>query len=127
MAITGPFLVAIFVVCAAGVFFSALLGRKRVRFVLAVAGALSAILMILTSASVFVMGQPFEAALWTLDGFGRFIIHLDSLSSIFLLITGVVYFSISLFAGSFLKPQADEEHPHLYYSALYLRSWPRSS
>lgn len=119
MATTGPFLVAIFVVCAAGVFFSALLGRKRVRFVLAVAGALSAILMVLTSASVLVMGQPFEAALWTLDGFGRFTIHLDSLSSVFLLITGVVYFSISLFVGSFLRSQAGEAHPHLYFSALY--------
>ena len=119
MATTGPFLVAIFVVCAAGIFFSALLGHKRVRFVLAVTGALSAILMVLTSVSVLVMGKPFEAALWTLDGFGRFTIHLDSFSSVFLLITGVVYFSISLFAGSFLKPQADEAHPHLYFSALY--------
>jgi hydrogenase-4 component B len=119
MAITGPFLIAIFVVCAAGVFLSALLGRKRVRFVLAIAGALSAILMVLTSASVLVMGQPFEAALWTLDGFGRFSIHIDSVSSIFLLITGVVYFSISLFVGGFLKHQADEAHPQLYFSTLY--------
>lgn len=119
MAITGPLLVSIFAVCAAGVLFSALLGRKQVPWVLALAGVLSAILMVLTSASVLLTGQAFEAALWTLDGFGRFTIHLDSVSSIFLLVSGVVYFSASLFGGSFLKHQADEAHPNFYYSILY--------
>jgi len=119
MAITGPSLVAIFVVCAAGVFCSALFGRKQVPLVLAMAGTLSAILMVLTSATVLLTGQAFESALWTLDGFGRFTIHLDPLSSIFLLVSGVVYFSVSLFAASFLRNQADEAHPHLHYSVLY--------
>lgn len=117
--ITGPLLVAVFAVCAAGVFFSALSGRRQVASVLAVAGSLAAILMILTSATVLLMGQPFDVALWTLDGFGRFTIHLDPLSSIFLLISGIVSFSVSLFGGSFLKNQADKEHPSLRYSILY--------
>ena len=119
MAITGPSLVAIFVVCAAGAFCSALFGRKQVPSVLAIAGTLSAILMVLTSATVLLTGQAFESALWTLDGFGRFTIHLDPLSSIFLLVSGVVYFSVSLFAASFLRNHADEAHPHLHYSVLY--------
>ncbi len=117
--ITGSSLVAIFVVCAAGAFFSALFGRKQVPLVLAIAGALSAILMVLASATVLLTGRPFDAALWTLDRFGRFTIHLDPLASIFLLVSGVVYFSVSLFVASFLRNQADEAHPNLHYSILY--------
>ncbi len=119
MAITGSWLIAIFIVCAAGVFCSVLFGRNRVPSVLAIVGTLSAILMVLTSATVLMTGQIFESALWMLDGFGRFTIRIDSLSSIFLLVSGVVYFSASLFAGSFLKSYVDEVHSHLHYSILY--------
>ncbi len=119
MVLTGPSLVAIFLICAAGVFCSALFARKQVPSVLAVAGTLSSILMVLTSAIVLLGGRPFEASLWTLDGFGRLAIHLDPLSSIFLLVSGVVYFSVSLFAASYLKNQAHAAHPHRHYSILY--------
>ncbi len=117
--ITAPSLVGIFVVCAGGICFSALLGRKQVPTLLAIAGAFSAVLMVLASAIVLLTGRTFETALWTLNGFGRLTIHLDPLSSIFLLVSGIVYFSISLFLGSFLKNQADETHPHLQFSILY--------
>ncbi len=117
--IAGLSLGTIFVVCAGGVLFSALLGRKHIPAVLAVAGAFSAILMALTSATVLLARQPFEVGLWTLDGFGRFTIHLDPLSSIFLFVSGVVYFSISLFVGSFLRNQVDDPHPTLRFSILY--------
>ncbi len=115
---TKPMLVAIFVVCLGGVCFSALLGRKRVPSVLAIAGVLSAVLMVLASATVL-LGQPYEAGLWMLNGFGRLTIHIDPLSSIFLLVSGIVYFSISLFLGSFLKKQTDGAHPNVLFSVLY--------
>ncbi len=117
--LAGSSLIAFFVVCAAGVVLSALFGRTRVPAVLASAGALAAVLMVLTSATVLIDGQPCGATLWTLNGFGSFTIHLDALSSIFLLISGIVSFSASLFAASFLKRHAHVAHPAVRYSILY--------
>ncbi len=117
--ITGASLIAFFFVCAAAVLFSALLGRARIPTVLASAGVLAALLMVLMSITVLVTGQPFNAALWTLDGFGSFTIRLDPLSSIFLLISGIVYFSASLYVGSFLKRHGDAAYPSLRYTSLY--------
>ncbi len=119
MVIASPSLIAIFVVCAAGFLCSALFGRKQIPYVLAVAGVLSATLMVLASATVLLTGQSLDAALWELDGLGRFRIHLDALSSVFLLVTGIVYFSVSLFVASFLRNRDDEAHPHRLYSMLY--------
>ena len=117
--VTGVSLVSLFAVCAAGFLLSALLGRQRAPMVIAVAGTLSSILMVLASAAVLLSSQSYEAALWTLDGFGRFTLRLDALSAIFLLAAGIVYFSISLFVRNFIRDQREVAYPAHRYGVLY--------
>jgi hydrogenase-4 component B len=112
-------LILLFLACAGGILLSAVSGRKGASVAVAVAGASASVLMIVASAIVLASGQIFEASLWNIDGFGSLTLRLDALSSMFLLTSGIVYFSISLFAGSFMAGQVDEEYPARRYGILY--------
>jgi formate hydrogenlyase subunit 3/multisubunit Na+/H+ antiporter MnhD subunit len=116
---TGIWLVLVFATCMAGILLSALCGRKYSPLVVAIAGALASIFIVLASATVLLTGQTFNASLWVLDGFGRFMLCLDPLSSVFLAIAGVVYFSISLFVRNFLKDQRAVDYPAHRYGVMY--------
>ncbi len=117
--LTGASLVLIFAVCVAGILLSALPGRKRAPLVIAVAGTLTSLLMVLTAATVLATGQSYHAALWTLDGLGRLTLRIDPLSSIFLLAAGIVYFSISLFVKNFIDDQREAAYSAHRYGILY--------
>ena len=117
--LTGASLVLIFAVCVAGILLSALPGRKRALLVIAIAGTLTSLLMVLTAATVLATGQSYHAALWTLDGFGRLTLRIDPLSSIFLLAAGIVYFSISLFVKNFIDDQPEAAYSAQRYGVLY--------
>ena len=91
----------VFVTCALGIAASALVSRTKVAGVVAVAGAFSSLLMMLAAGAVLVSGQSFEASLWMLQGWGRFTLRLDALSSIFLFAAGIVYLSSSIFVRTF--------------------------
>ena len=119
VSLTGASLVLCFLACAGGILLTALCGRKRAPLVIAIAGTLGSILMVLASATVLITGQSYEAALWTLDGFGRLTLRLDALNSIFLLAAGIVYFSVSLFQRNFINGQLDDAHPTHRYGVLY--------
>jgi len=119
VSVTGASLVLFFLVCATGICLSALFGRRHAPLVIAGAGAIASILIILASASVLITGQSCEAALWVLDGFGRFSLRLDALSSIFLLTAGIVYFPISLFVRRFLRDQGVTDYPAHRYGVMY--------
>ena len=117
--VTGASLLLSFLASATGILFSALFGRKRAPLVIAIAGTLSSLLMVIASVTVLVTGQSYEASLWTLDGFGRLTIRLDALSSIFLLAAGIVYFSVSLFVRNFIDDQLEAAYPTHRYGVLY--------
>lgn len=117
--VTGLSIVLFFLVCAAGICLSALSDRRRAPLIIAGAGAIASILMVLASVSVLLTGRSYEAALWTLDGFGRLSLRLDALSSIFLLTAGIVYLPISLFVRSFLGDQQITEYPARRYGVMY--------
>jgi hydrogenase-4 component B len=119
VSVIGASLILFFLTCAAGILLSAVSGRKGAPLVIAIAGALSSLLMILASATVLLTGRTYEALLWTLDGFGRLTLRLDSLSSIFLFAAGIVYFSISLFVRNFVNDQMDNAYPTRRYGVLY--------
>ena len=117
--IVDALLILLFLACAGGILLAGVSGRKGAPVVVAVAGTSVSVLMIVASAIVLASGQIFEAALWNIDGFGSLTLRLDALSSIFLLTSGIVYFSISLFAGSFIAGQADDAYPARCYGILY--------
>ncbi len=119
VSLTAASLVLFFLVCAVGIFLSALSGPRRAPLVIAIAGAGASVLMVLASATVLLTGQSYGAALWTLDGLGQLTLRLDALSSIFLLTAGIVYLPISLFVRSFLKDQRVTDYPAHRYGVLY--------
>ena len=99
--LTATALLLIFVSCALGIAASALVSRTRVTGVVAIAGTLSAIFMMLAAGAVLVSGRSFGASLWMLQGWGRFTLRLDALSSIFLFAAGLVDLSSSIFVRTF--------------------------
>ena len=86
----GLSIILIFLSCAVGMLLSALVGRKHAPLVIAVAGALSSLLMVFASGTVLVTRQSYEVSLWIIDGFGQLSLRLDALSALFLLAAGVV-------------------------------------
>ena len=104
--------------CAGGFLFSVLLGGSALPGHCSRGDAL-----VVTHGSCFCSrtrnGPEYEAALWTLDGFGRFTFRLDPLGAIFLLAAGIVYFSISLFARNFINDQLDEAYLAHRFGGLY--------
>jgi hydrogenase-4 component B len=117
--LTGLWLALIFATCAAGILLSALANRRRAPLVIAIVGALASIFIVLASATVLLTGQNYSASLWMLDGFGQFTLRIDPLSSVFLAVAGIVYFSISLFVRNFLKDQRASDYPAHRFGILY--------
>lgn len=116
--VAGSSLILVFATCAAGMLASAA-NRKRAPLVIAAGGVLASLWMIVTASAVLISRNAFEAQLWTLDGFGRLSIRLDALSSIFLLIAGIIYFAASLFTRTFIEGQFEARYPARRYGVLY--------
>ncbi len=119
VSVTGASLLIFFLTCAAGILLSALGGPRRAPLVLAVAGALASVLMVIASAAMLVTGRSYEVALWTLNGLDRLTLRLDTLSSIFVVTSGIVYFSISLFVRRFFKDHQVAGHSAHRYAVMY--------
>ena len=117
--LTGVWLALIFATCAAGILLSGLCGRRRAPLVIAIAGVLASVFIVLASATVLLTGETYNASLWVLDGFGRFTLRVDALSSVFLAVAGIVYFSISLFVRNFLNDQRAAGYPTHRFGILY--------
>ena len=115
----GLSIILIFLSCAVGMLLSALVGRKHAPLVIAVAGALSSLLMVFASGTVLVTRQSYEVSLWIIDGFGQLSLRLDALSALFLLAAGVVYFPVSLFVRDFITRHLNDDYPARRYGVLY--------
>lgn len=92
-----------FVLCALAALVS---GLSRGRFASAAigwVGACCSVLMMFAAAGQLVTGVDISLPLWSLDGFGQHSFHLDSLSAIFLLTVGFVYFTCCLFARDYFS------------------------
>lgn len=99
--VPGTALSLVFVFCACGIIASTLVSRGKSAVVVAVAGTLASLLMMLAAGTVLVGRGGFEASLWVLEGWGRFTLRLDALSAIFLFAAGLVYLSSSIFVRTF--------------------------
>ena len=121
--ITAMALALVFLICACGIVASALVRRTGIPWLVAVAGALSSLLMMLAAGAVLISGHSFDASLWVLEGWGRLTLRLDALSSIFLSAAGVVYLSSSIFVKTFSaarpgSPQAARRFGVMYFALM---------
>jgi hydrogenase-4 component B len=96
-----PTLISIFfALCAAGILLSLAAAPSRQGNVLAWLGCLASIALVLAGASASLVGKTFSQPLWTLPGLAATLtVKLDSLSGVFIFITGLVLFPASIFAG----------------------------
>jgi hydrogenase-4 component B len=117
--LTATALLLVFVTCAFGIVASGLVSRTRVAGVVAIAGTLSAIFMMLAAGAVLVSGQSFDASLWMLQGWGRFTLRLDALSSIFLFAAGLVYLSSSIFVRTFSSHHLKNREAARSFGVMY--------
>jgi hydrogenase-4 component B len=96
-----PTLISIFfALCGAGILLSLAAPPSRQGNVLAWLGCLASVTLVLAGASALLAGNTFSQSLWTLPGLGATLtVKLDSLSAVFILITGLVLFPASIFAA----------------------------
>jgi len=63
-------------------------------------GCLSSLVLIWMGAKALLAGEAFMYSLWTLPGLTTLTLRIDHLSAVFLIVTGLVLFPASIFAGS---------------------------
>jgi hydrogenase-4 component B len=94
------FLLAFFIFCGIGIVLSCVLPNAWLSKILSIFGSLSGIALILVGISILIAGSFFHIGLWSLPGLTTLALSIDSLSAIFLCVTGLVLFPASIYAGS---------------------------
>ena len=112
-------LLLFFILCGCGIVLSAATRGKAPLRVVAAFGTLCAVLMMLASALALVSGQTPELRLWNLEGFGSLSLSLDTLSAIFLFISGLVYLPASLFVAHLLGKAFHGRYPARRFGVLH--------
>lgn len=117
--VTGTSLLLVFVICGCGMLASALLDRRQSAGVVAAAGTVASLLMMLAAGAVFVSRGSFEASLWVLAGWGRLTLRLDALSAIFLFAAGLVYLPSSIFVRIFCTRRPQDKEAARRFGVMY--------
>ena len=99
----GPILISIFfALCGVGILLSLAVPGSRQGRVLAWLGCLASVALVLAGANALLAGKTFSQPLWTLPGLAATLtLKVDSLSAVFIFITGLVLLPASIFAGGF--------------------------
>jgi hydrogenase-4 component B len=112
-------LLLFFVLCGCGLFLCAVSRGKGPLRVLAVVSVLCSGLMMLAAALVLISGDTPELGLWNLAGFGPLSLRLDTLSALFLFISGLVYLPASLFVSHHLGNRFHGRYPARRFGVLH--------
>jgi hydrogenase-4 component B len=104
--------------CAAGALSGLAFANRRLPLVLAALGAAASVAAIVAGAAALVFGQAFEWRLWPVLDLGTMVLRLDRLSGLFLLVTGLVYFPVSLYSRVYLLKYLGH-YSLRYFSFLY--------
>jgi hydrogenase-4 component B len=101
---TQTLILAFFALCGAGILLSFAAPASRQGNVLAWLGCLGAIALVLAGGNALLAGKTFSEPLWTLPGLAATLtLKMDSLSAVFIFVTGLVLFPASIFAGGELN------------------------
>jgi hydrogenase-4 component B len=95
-----------FVLCSCGVAAGCLLSNRSVLPLVGWLGSAASITMF-TVGTLGVVGQTFSCRLWRILPVGRFAISVDPLSGLFLCVSALVFFSVSLYSMGYLKHYLD--------------------
>lgn len=99
---TGTLFTLFLFLCAAGMVLAAVTPDRRNPGVLAMIAVPASLVAIVMSGDVLLSGRPFEAALWTLPGFGPMRLSMDRLSALFVFVTGLVFLPVSIYTAGYM-------------------------
>jgi hydrogenase-4 component B len=100
--------VLFFLLCGIGIAFSALRPESSAPRGIFWFGSAASVIMCAVGAEGLLTGASFAVNLWALAELGPLTLTLDPLSSLFLVISGLIYFSTSLFSGRYLTRRAKD-------------------
>lgn len=92
-----------FVICGAGIVLAAVVSQKLNRLIPAWFGSIASVFVIAAGGRLLLDGNIFTMKLWAIPSFGTLMVRLDRLSGLFILITGVVFLTVSIFSASHLR------------------------
>jgi hydrogenase-4 component B len=103
---TPTLILIFFALCGIGILLLLAAPASRQGNVLAWLGCLASIALVLAGANALLAGGTFNQPLWSLPGLTTLTLNVDRLSAVFLLVTGLVLFPASIFAGGELNRNA---------------------
>ena len=112
--ITATLVIVFFATCGAGILLSLAVRRAPAGIVLAWIGSLAAVAAVAAGAEVLLTGEMFTQPLWPLPGLTMLTLRIDQLSAAFVLVTGLVLFPASIYAGGELRRDALPDHARAF-------------
>jgi len=103
-----------FAACGAGILLSMVARPARQGTVLAWLGCLAAVAAAAAGAEALLSGDVFTVALWSVPGLTTLTLRLDALSAAFVLVTGLVLFPASIYAGGELRRESLHGHERAF-------------
>ncbi len=94
---------AFFILCALGALGALVTPQSRNPVLLAAVGAAAAIALAAAAGAALFTGRSWLLDLWSLPSLGTLRLRLDRLSSLFLLLTGIIYLLTSIFSAGYLR------------------------
>ncbi len=96
-------LIAVLLLCGAGVVLPVVISQPRIPATLGFLGAAASVLLLCFSGVSLFGGVSFHSTLWTIPSLATLELSLDRLSALFLFISGIVLLPASIFAWSHLS------------------------
>src|SRR6266851_5150239 len=118
MMATAPLLLAFYVLCAMGVLSALIVPERLNAALLAALGSLAAVVILSAGAVLLATDAAFRVELWPVLSLGTLTLRADSLSGLFLLVTGLVFLPVSIFSATYLPKYLAHYSLH-YFSILY--------
>ena len=103
MTATNNLILFYFLMCVLGMIFGLVSYERRNPLILSIIGSAASLILLWASGGILLSGRTFNAPLWFVAPFGRLFITIDRLSALFLFVTGLVFFPVSIFSAGYLK------------------------
>ncbi len=95
-----------FLTCLLGIVAAAIVPDRKNPLALSVIAGAASVLLLWLSGGILFTGRSCGISLWTLAPFGRLSLEVNRLSALFLAVTGLVFFPVSLFSYGYLDRYA---------------------
>lgn len=105
--------------CAAGMVLAPFVPDRRNPEMLAAFGAAASIVLLIAGGVAVFDSGNYAAQLWTVSGIGPLSVAVDRLSGVFLIVTALVYFPVSIFSAGYLRRYAGH-YSLRSFSVMYL-------